>query len=485
MQLGLYTCIDKYASLLFLRTQGANQHKMTQTIWAESALLAQGWATSVEILIDTNGDVIGIASNQPFQKGDRVEILMPAIANVHSHAHQRAMAGLGECAGTSGDSHQDSFWTWRKVMYQYLQRIEPDDLQAIAAQLYLEMLKAGYSCVGEFQYLHHQNNGTAYQNRAEMTLRCLQAARDVGIGFTALPVLYRYGDFGATPAVEGQQRFLNNANEFCEIVALLQKACAGDLNCSVGIAPHSLRAIDKSLLNEVLEFFDKTGPIHLHIAEQSKEIEGCLAWSGQRPVEWLFDQFEVDQQWCLIHATHMTVAETQQMAASGCIAGLCPTTEANLGDGYFNALEYFADKGYWAIGSDSHVSIDPVEELRWLEYGMRLQNNGRNMLASPKTRNTGRNLIDGALQGGAKALGRKIGSIDIGYRADFIVLDLQHPRLYQRREDELLDSWIFSGNQNLIRDVYVAGKKVIDQGHHANETLIANNYRAAIDRLAR
>ncbi|MCP4876839.1 MAG: formimidoylglutamate deiminase [Gammaproteobacteria bacterium] len=453
---------------------------MTNKIWASAALLSDGWADSVEINIDTSGDITGITADIPYSDGDKVELLIPAIPNVHSHAHQRAMAGLGERAGDTADS----FWTWRKVMYHYLERIEPEHLFHIASQLYLEMLKSGYSCVGEFQYLHHNLDGSAYQERAEMSLQCLQAARYVGIGFTALPVLYQYGGFGSTAALDGQKRFLNDADEFVEIVGNLQSATQGDSNCSVGIAPHSLRAVNRDLLADVIASLDGLAAIHLHVAEQTREVDDCVAWCGLRPVEWLFENFDVDQRWCLIHATHMNEQETSAMAASGCVAGLCPTTEANLGDGFFNAREYFAQQGLWAIGSDSHISIDPVEELRWLEYGMRLQARGRNVLVSPTTVNTGRNLLDGALAGGTQACGRSIGRIASGYRADFVVLDSDHPRLYGRRGDDLIDSWIFSGNSNLVRDVYIGGNKLIEQGRHVDESNIARNYRSTLDQLA-
>ncbi len=406
--------------------------------------------------------------------------LIAAIPNVHSHAHQRAMAGLGERAGDA----DDSFWSWREVMYRYLERIQPEDLNHIAAQLYLEMLKAGYGCVGEFQYLHHDADGKPYADRAEMSLQCLDAARRVGIGFTALPVLYRYGGFGGAEALAGQKRFINDAAGFADIVESLRQAAAGDANAAVGIAPHSLRAIDAALLAEVIGGLDGLAAIHIHVAEQTREVDDCVAWSGRRPVEWLFENFDIDQTWCLVHATHMSPAETAAMAASGCVAGLCPTTEANLGDGFFNLREYLDHGGRWAIGSDSHISIDPVEELRWLEYGLRLQTRRRILAVDADTRNPGRFLIDGALAGGAQACGRATGRIAPGYRADLIVLDQSHPRLYRRDDDALLDSWIFSGNQNLVRDVYVGGIKRIENGRHAAEDEIARNFRATLDRLA-
>ncbi len=459
---------------------------MNNRLWSASALLADGWSSNVEITVDEFGNIESIATDVPYQQGEKHSLLIPGIGNVHSHAHQRAMSGLGERAGISADGSNDSFWTWRKVMYHYLERIQPEHLHRIASQLYLEMLKHGYTCVGEFQYLHHNLNGNAYDNPAEMSLQCLQAASDVGLGFTALPVLYRYGGFGDAEPLDGQKRFLNDAEGFVEIVRQLQKACENNGNNSVGIAPHSLRAINQNLLNEVITQLgiENLAAIHVHISEQTREVDDCLAWSSQRPVEWLFNHFNVDQQWCLIHATHLNSAEISAMADSGCVAGLCPTTEANLGDGFFNAIDYFSQAGKWAIGSDSHISIDPVEELRWLEYGQRLQTRNRNLLVSSQQRNTGRNLLDGAWQGAALACGRKIGRIETGYRADFISLDDSHSRLYGRKQDDLLDSWIFSGNENLVKDVYVGGRHIIQNGSHVNEASITEKYRHTLDQLA-
>ncbi len=457
---------------------------MTQTIWAASALLASGWANNVEIEVDTSGNIATITPDTTYKSGEKQMVLIPGIANVHSHAHQRAMAGLGERAGENSEGTTDSFWTWRKIMYHYLERIQPDHLFHIASQLYLEMLKHGYTSVGEFQYLHHAIDGSAYQNPAEMSLQCMQAAQQLGFGFSALPVLYRFGGFGSIDPLDGQKRFINDSDGFIKIVQALRTASTGDQNVSVGIAPHSLRAIDRDLLSSVIQQLDQPAAIHIHIAEQLKEIDDCVSWSGKRPVQWLLDHFEVDEHWCLIHATHMNDDETRLMANTGCVAGLCPTTEANLGDGFFNAVDYLEQDGRWAIGSDSHISIDPVEELRWFEYGVRLQTHSRNVLASDRARNTGRNLLDAAWLGGELACGRKTGKIESSYRADFVGLDESHPRLYGRREDDLLDSWIFSGNQNLVKDVYVGGKKVISSGWHANEESISRHYRQTLDALA-
>jgi len=459
---------------------------MTTKIWAASALLAKGWAKNVEITIDDIGNIESILDNTTYQNGKRYNVIIPGIPNVHSHAHQRAMSGLGERASISPDGSSDSFWSWRKVMYHYLERIQPEHLLHISSLLYLEMLKHGYTCVGEFQYLHHDQSGQAYGNRAEMSLQCLQAAKNVGLGFTGLPVLYRYGGFGDANPLDGQKRFLNDADGFIEIVHQLQKACQNNANCSVGIAPHSLRAVNGDLLANVIEQLGvgNLAAIHVHVAEQRKEVDDCLAWSQQRPVEWLMNHFEIDQNWCLIHATHMTELETIKLAKSGGIAGICPVTEGNLGDGFFNGVDYFANKGNWAIGSDSHTTTNPVEELRWFEYGQRLLSGKRNVLVADQHANTGRNLLEGTWQGGALACGRKIGQIEPEYRADFVVLDDSNPRLYGRSEDELLDSWIFSGSDNLVRDVYVGGKHVIKNGSHINEENIAQNFRKTLDQLA-
>ncbi len=456
-----------------------------KTLIFDHALLPAGWAEDVAVTVGDDGDIAAVAADSPDAAGDRVTgHAVPGMPNLHSHAHQRAMAGLAERAGDG----EDNFWTWREAMYRTVGRLDPDQLEAIAAQLYLEMLKAGYTAVAEFQYLHHDPDGRPYGDVAEMSLRTQAAARGAGIGITSLPVLYRHGGFGGAEPNAGQRRFLNDADRFLAIVARLGEAGAGDANAAIGIAPHSLRAITKDLLDAVLAGADADAsaddfPIHIHIAEQVKEVEDCVAWSGRRPVDWLFDHFDVDRRWCLIHATHMTETETAALAASGAVAGLCPTTEANLGDGLFDAPRYFAAGGAFGIGSDSQISVSPVEELRWLDYGQRLALRRRTVLAGGPGRSTGRTLFDGACAGGARACGRDIGRIAPGARADFVVLDGGHPLLHGRRGDGLLDSWIFSGNANPVRDVYVGGRAVIRDGRHDREDEIGADFRRAIDDL--
>lgn len=447
-------------------------------IHIKTALLPTGWATDVMLAIDDDGT---ISQLQTSMQGAAPGCLLPGVANLHSHAHQRAMAGLAERSGAS----DDSFWTWRTTMYAFLDAIRPQHLHAIASQLYLEMLKAGYTRVAEFQYLHHQADGSPYANIAEMSLHTLSAARDVGLGITNLPVLYQYGGFGRQPISDQQRRFANDPEHYLNIVEGLVNESKNDRNVVTGLAAHSLRAVSKESFDDVLRSDEKQGqrPIHIHIAEQTKEVDDCVSWCNARPVEYLFDSFNVDQRWCLIHATHMTEAETSQLAGSGAVAGLCPTTEGNLGDGFFNATQYFAEKGNLGIGSDSHISISPSEELRWFEYGQRLRYRSRNQLAGGFNRSTGRNLFETVVAGGAQACGHNSGAIEVGKRADFVVLDTNHPLLCERDGDELIDSWVFSGNANTVRDVYVGGRKVIDAGHHAQEQQIEARFRSTLKEL--
>ncbi|MDA8016431.1 MAG: formimidoylglutamate deiminase [Thermoanaerobaculia bacterium] len=446
-----------------------------------SALLSSGWASDVAIEVDAVGDIESVevgVSPAPEARHLRGAVV-PGLPNVHSHAHQRAMAGLAERAGDGADS----FWTWREVMYGFLDRMSPDDLEAIAAQLYLEMAKAGFTAVGEFQYLHHAPDGRPYDRVAEMTLRCHQAATAVGLGFTALPVLYSYGDFGALPPTGGQRRFLNDAERFLHLFHQVASTVADDRNASIGIAPHSLRAVSAEMLREVLDALPPDTLVHLHVAEQLKEVEDCLSWSGQRPVEWLLDHMDLSSRWCLIHATHMTPQETAALAQTGAVAGLCPTTEANLGDGIFPAPDFLGIGGTIAIGSDSHITVDPAEDLRTLEYGQRLRDRARNVLAGGPGRSTGRNLLDQALAGGARALGRPLGAIAPKYRADLVVLDTEHPSLVGRGGDDLLDSWIFSAGRMCIRDVIIGGRLVVADRRHVQEDQVLRSFRATLDRL--
>jgi len=447
------------------------------------ALLPGGFAEDVVIGIDEAGFITSVTKNAHRDGATSVDgIAIPGLANIHSHAHQRAMAGLAEISGPG----EDSFWTWREAMYHFALNIGPDELEAIAAQLYVEALKAGFTCIGEFQYLHHAPDGRPYDNPAELSLRCLKAAGTTGIAITILPTLYCFGGFGAGAPHKGQRRFINDMAGFMAIVEQLRTAVGKHKSVQLGISPHSLRAVTPELLREAISEIDRLDsncPIHIHVAEQSKEVEECVAFSGKRPVEFLMSLQTLSARWCLIHATHMNDEETDRLAASGAIAGLCPMTEANLGDGIFNGQRFLAKGGRIAIGSDSQISVNPAEDLRQFEYSQRLKHERRNVLAGGPRQSTGRRLFELAAAGGAQALNQPQGAIAIGKRADIVVLDPEHPALIGRSGDAIIDSWIFSGGQACVKHVFVGGRQLVQNGRHVCEGEILHGFRTAIARL--
>ena len=439
----------------------------------DTALLPQGWTSRVRVTVE-DGVILAVTPNTSPEPDDIHEAaVLPGLPNVHSHAFQRAMAGLAERRGPG----QDSFWTWREVMYRFLGRLDPDMVEAVAAYAYADMLEAGFTAVGEFHYLHRAADGGLYDEPAELALRHVAAAAEMGIGMTMLPVFYAHAGFGGTPPTPGQARFITDIDLFAGIV----ETCRAT-GTKVGVAPHSLRAVTPEELAQVVALADGA-PIHIHAAEQLKEVEDCLAWSGQRPVEWLLAHETVDARWCLVHATHLTPEELRDLAGSAAVAGLCPITEANLGDGVFDAAPYLESGGRWGVGTDSNVSIDAAGELRQLEYAQRLSRLGRNVLATRRRPSTGRALLDGALRGGAQALGRPTGAIAPGMRADFVCLDMGCPDLEGRSGDELLDAWVFVHGRQLIDRVYAGGQLVVDGGRHRLRDRIGARYRSAINAL--
>lgn len=422
-------------------------------LWFDTAWLNGEWRANVRVT------AAGATPDAIPEPGDeRHAIGLPGLPNVHSHAFQRGMAGLAEARGPGSDD----FWSWRDLMYRFVERITPDDLEAIAAQAYAEMLETGFTRVGEFHYVHHLPDGTP---GAEMAHAIAAAAQATSIGLTLLPVFYAHGGFGGAPAGPAQRRFLNTPDSFAKLV----EACRS-LTDIVGIAPHSLRAATPDELRAILPL---GGPIHIHIAEQVKEVADCVAWSGKRPVEWLLDEMPVDANWTLVHATHLTDAERATLARSGAVAGLCPITEANLGDGIFPAAAYLNEGGRIAIGSDSNVRIDAAQELRLLEYGQRLSARARNVLAAPN-RSTGARLYEAALAGGRQSLG----AID----NDWVSLNPADPAFASRTGDAILDSWIFAARAP-IDCVWVGGNKVVGNGRHIHRDAIETRFRTTLARL--
>lgn len=449
---------------------------MTQ-IFADVALLPQGWQSNVRVSVES-GLISAVDADQVKQPGDEpAAILLAGMPNLHSHAFQRGMAGLAETRGPGADS----FWSWREVMYRFALSMTPEQVEAVAAQLYVEMLEAGFTRVGEFHYLHHDKDGRPYANVAEMGERIAAASAQTGIALTLLPVFYAHSGFGGTAPNEGQRRFINDVNRFGKLLEASRQAVQNLNQSIVGVAPHSLRAATPDELAAVVPMAGNS-PVHIHIAEQVKEVEDCQAWSGARPVEWLLANQPVDQRWCLIHATHMTDAETVGMAKAGAIAGLCPITEANLGDGTFAGPLFLDNGGRFGVGSDSNVLIGLADELRQFEYSQRLAHRARNVLAAPGQSN-GRNLFDRAVIGGNAALGTSSSGLSVGAAADFISLDGASPSLAGKAGDAILDAWIFA-NGTTVDTVWVHGIKQVEGGKHRHREAIARKFRQVMLDLA-
>jgi formimidoylglutamate deiminase len=450
-----------------------------------------GWLSPGYLEIDQQGHIASVSAEQPAAwDGATVERLsgyvIPGMLNVHSHAHQRGLAGRAE-VGTSG-TVEENFWTWRERMYGFANMLSPDDFEAIASQAYVEMVKAGYSTVGEFQYLHQQPNGDAYTNLAEMSERVLAAADLVGLGMTLLPVLYTRGGIGRPPGPE-QRRFILDADSYVRLVETVVRWCEQRPLLRLGIAPHSLRATTADNLNRTVRDLANRypdAPIHMHVSEQTREVDEVVAGLGARPGEWVMRNVPVDDHWTFIHATHFSDAERAEMIRRGVVAGLCPTTEGGLGDGVFPLTAYSGEGGVWGIGTDSNSRLSVAEELRVLAYGQRLRNQTFAVLASREdsTGQPGRDLYDAALRGGSRSLRQPVGAIAQGLRADLVVLDPNDPALVGHGEATLLDAWVFAGTSSAVRDVFVGGTRVVRDGHHRDEQRVFERFRTTMQRFA-
>jgi formimidoylglutamate deiminase len=447
-------------------------------IFAKRALLQNGWAENVRVCVEHGSISVITINTKPEPSDASVDTLLPALSNLHSHSFQRAMAGMTEFRAAG----RDSFWTWRELMYRFVNRITPDQMQAIAALVFMEMQEAGYAAVGEFHYVHHQSGGAPYNDISELSNQIYAAAQITGIGLTHLPVLYTYGGAGEAPLTEGQLRFGNTIDRYFKLVDRAREGLRHlEFDARLGIAPHSLRATSSADLKAALTQH-KAGPIHIHIAEQLKEVADIQSWLASRPVEWLLQNADVNANWCLIHATHMTDDETIAMAKSGAVAGLCPTTEANLGDGPFNGPTYLNADGAFGVGSDSNVNISLTEELRTLEYSQRLRDMARNVMVVGEG-SIGATLYKGAALGGAQALGRNAGVIATGKLADLVAIDSTAPSLCALNSEQLLDGLVFAAKDNVVTDVWSAGRHSVKDGQHIQRQTITKNYRSAIAQL--
>lgn len=461
---------------------------MKHSALAPWARVSGQWQKNVLLSWDESGLITDIQANYLSVPGSTIRELsgavLPGMPNLHSHAFQSAMSGLAEYRGQA----QDSFWSWRDLMYRFALKLRPEHIQAIAHWLYIQMLKAGYTSVCEFHYVHHQPDGQAYTPNTTLAAAVMQASQDAGIGMSFLPVLYQYSDFGAQAPRQDQARFLNRPEALLELLLSLRKQYPEQAQRRYGVAPHSLRAVAPESLHTMLGLMDQhfpDSPIHIHIAEQTAEVQASLKHHGQRPVQWLLDNAPVDDRWCLVHATHMDAKETLGAAASNAVAGLCLSTEANLGDGFFPAPDYLAAGGAIGIGSDSHIAVDWRTELRLLEYGQRLLHRQRNVLCTAEQVHVADYLFDASIQGGAQASARPIEGLQIGQQADFIVLDLQDPILAGHKPETWLSALVFSeraGSQP-IHEVYVAGQAVIQEGRHTQEEQAWQRYQHTLHEL--
>ncbi len=448
-----------------------------EKLYFAQALLSEAWAQNVCLTI-SNGLIADIVAGVPAPAGTIAHAIgLPGVPNLHSHAFQRGMAGLAERRGPE----IDSFWTWRETMYRFVDQITPDQLRAIAALAYVEMLENGFTRVGEFHYLHHDSDGRAFSNAAEMAIALIDAVAETGIGLTLLPVFYAHGGFGGTPPGEAQRRFVNTIDGFARLFEQTRASASQLPDALVGVAPHSLRAVTTNELR-LIEQLAGRHPIHIHIAEQIREVEDCLAWSGARPVQWLLDSVAVDDRWCLVHATHIDDGEILALAQSGAVAGLCPITEANLGDGIFPAATFVKAGGRYGIGSDSNVRIDLSEELRLLEYGQRLVGQARNVLAHGTEISTGHAIYAAAVEGGAQALATT-GGLAVGHVADIVSLDANHVSLTGRQGSILLDAFVFAAGKDAIDCVWRRGEKLVSGGRHKSRNAVETGYRKVLNEL--
>lgn len=449
------------------------------TIHAKEALLPTGWAQDVQIVVEEDGR-IGSVGAQTAAADHLLDLALPAPLNLHSHSFQRAMAGLTE---RRGPDPRDSFWTWRALMYRFLDQLSPDQVEAIAALVFMEMLEAGYAGVAEFHYLHHGPDGMPYDDPAELAGRIVAGANTTGIGLTLLPVLYQFGGCDRRPLLGGQKRFGNTPETFAHLHAGARRMLgAATPDAALGVAPHSLRAVDPDGI-ALVQKLRGTGPVHMHLAEQVAEVEEVRDLMGARPVEYALNEIGLDENWCLIHCTQMNAAEVSGLAKSGAVVGLCPITESSLGDGVFEGAGFLEAGGRFGIGSDSNVHISLFDELRTLEYSQRLRDHSRAALAT-SSQSTGRVLFEQAAANGARAGGRAAGALQEGLWADILGIKTDNYLIENRKGDVALDTLIFGGRgASCVNDVWSAGRHLVRRGRHVAHDAIVGQYRKAVAQL--
>jgi formimidoylglutamate deiminase len=452
----------------------------------DSALLPRGWAQDITISVSDAGLITAVDTRQGELAAPHIPgIVVPGMSNAHSHAFQRGMAGNTEYRRSA----RDSFWTWRNAMYRLANRVAPEDLQILAAQLFVEMLKAGYTSVAEFHYLHNRPDGSAYSGANALWDAVTEAAGTAGIGLTFLPTLYQTSNFGGQPLKPEQARFQSATDAFLRAVErrIAADRGRGSSTLRTGVAFHSLRAVplaDIETTTQALRAIEPTMPLHIHVAEQLLEVQACKRETGRRPIELLLDTGLVTPHWCLVHATHATPRELEGIAAAGAAVCVSISTEANLGDGFFDTSRFLNLGGRLCVGSDSQSTVNPAEELRWLEYQQRLRKKRRAVLATTTDSHVGTRLWRDAARHGAEAIGQPAGLLEVGRRADWLVLDATHPSLAGAAADGALDHLVFAGADAAIRDVMVAGRWVIEDRRHAAEEELRPRFAALMQRLA-
>ena len=459
---------------------------MAETLlWAPRAWLAGRWQDAVLLRADAQGrwaEITPGVDTPPHGATVLPGPVLPGLVNAHSHAFQRAFAGLAE----RRESDADDFWSWRDRMYGVALRITPDQLRAVAAQLYVELLCGGYTQVCEFHYLHHAEDGSAYDDPATLSWALADAAADAGIGLTLLPVLYERAGFTQARLREDQRRFAGKPALVHSLCQSVQSARRPLVNA--GVAIHSLRAATPASMAELLRRIgDDDMPVHIHVAEQTREVDDCLAATGARPIEWLCREFRLDSRWQLVHATHAMPAEIDSVAASGAGMVICPSTEGNLGDGFADLPRWLAACVPMALGSDSQVCRNWAEELRWLDYGQRLLRRERNVAAAPRLGrpDTAARLFDAMLAGGQGCAGQAPWGLVPGARADALVLDLARPGLLGVPPSHVLDALVFATDAPAFQEVWVAGRRMVAGGHHVREADTAARFAAVMPELWR